>query len=530
MSPHASPPTDALDAAQAQSRFVAHMSHELRTPLAGLLSLLDLAHRLAQDPVQRRYLDVAMQSGRVLQRTIDMVLDLSRLRDGALPLADEPFDAAEAVAEVLRGALARIRATGLSMRYDWVGEPTWVRGDELRLRQIVANLVDNAVKFTTQGQVQVQGTLADAAGQTGRRLLTLTVDDTGPGMSAEQARQVFDAFVQGDDSLSRRHGGVGLGLTIARELARLMGGEIALRTSPGQGSTFTLSLPLESAPDPDPVGSSPEGHAWLVFAADAPAAWIQRRLQRLGWTSEPLRSCAQAVRRASDLPAGDRPTLLIVAEQALAPDTDLDALRAALPAARIGLLIRPDWNQPQLEQRALALGMALDIMPLTPRDLRLMTAARLPPAPEVAPPVVAAALAGDVLVVEDNAVNSMIAEEFLRLLGLTVRTAQNGEQALAACSASAPRLVLMDLQMPVMDGLTATRQLREWQARGELADFPVIALTAHAMAADAQACRDAGMVGFLTKPLLLERLRSELERWIPELQVHQPMPGPARSR
>ncbi|MDH5340785.1 MAG: ATP-binding protein, partial [Rubrivivax sp.] len=179
MSPHASPPTDALDAAQAQSRFVAHMSHELRTPLAGLLSLLDLAHRLAQDPVQRRYLDVAMQSGRVLQRTIDMVLDLSRLRDGALPLADEPFDAAEAVAEVLRGALARIRATGLSMRYDWVGEPTWVRGDELRLRQIVANLVDNAVKFTTQGQVQVQGTLADAAGQTGRRLLTLTVDDTG---------------------------------------------------------------------------------------------------------------------------------------------------------------------------------------------------------------------------------------------------------------------------------------------------------------------------------------------------------------
>jgi len=140
---------DALDALQ--DRFLAHMSHELRTPLAGLLGLVDLARRVATDPAQRRYLEVAMQSGRALQRSIAQVLEIARLREGPLPLADEAFDLAETVVEVLRNAMARMRLKGLAMRFDWEGEPTWVRGDELRVRQVVGNLVDNACRFTERG-------------------------------------------------------------------------------------------------------------------------------------------------------------------------------------------------------------------------------------------------------------------------------------------------------------------------------------------------------------------------------------------
>jgi signal transduction histidine kinase/CheY-like chemotaxis protein len=507
---------EAQHARQAQARFLAHMSHELRTPLSGLLGLVDLSHRVAADPAQRRYLEVAMQSGRALQKTIEQVLDLTRLRDGELALAHEPFDLAEAVAEVLRGMMPSVRARGLSVRYDWEGEPTWVRGDEPRVRQIVSHLVGNAAKFTERGHVALQGRLAPADGMPGQVRLTLDVEDTGPGLPAEHAARVFEDFVQGDASLSRSHGGTGLGLGIARELARRMGGDVTVRSVPGEGSVFTVTLLLTAAPDPDPLPAPGHGHghAWLVYRQPLLGEWLQRRLRRLGWTSELVPDCAAAVAHAAALPESGRPAMVVLAEHVLEAGTDLTALRAALPLARIALLIRPDWDHPQLEQQALAQGCAAYVMPLTPRDLHLMTAG--PPRITLPPPPPRAIGDGHVLVVEDNAVNRLIAEEFLRVLGISARTAVDGEQALKACATEPPRLVLMDLQMPVMDGLAATRALRERQRRGELPDFPIVALTAHAMSTDADACRAAGMVGYLTKPLLLDSLRDELARWWPE--------------
>ena len=506
----------------AQNRFLAHMSHELRTPLAGLLGLVDLARRVATDPAQRRYLEVAMQSGRALQRTIAHVLDLTRVRDGRLPLADEAFDLAESVAEVLRGAMPLVRDKGLSMRYEWHGEPTWVRGDELRVRQIVGNLVDNAARFTAAGHVALRATLEPAPDRPGWLRFVLDVEDSGPGLDRAQAARVFDDFVQGDASLTRAHGGTGLGLTIARELAWLLGGDIRLaRSTPGAGSVFTLQLPLAAAPDPDPLPMPPPGHAWLLYTRPVIGEWLQRRLAPLGWTSDLVPGCAAAVERAAALPRANRPPLVVVAEHVMAPDTDLAALRAALPDSDIRLLIRPDWNKPALEQQALALGMRLDVMPVTPRDLRLMTSRHAGPAVLPAP-APAPAQGPHVLVVEDNPTNRMIAEAFLEALGLPWRSVGDGEQALRDCAAQPPRLVLMDLQMPVMDGLAATRALRERQARQELPPFPIVALTAHAMASDEQACREAGMDGFLTKPLLLDTLRGALARWYPELGAGTP--------
>ena len=508
----------AQHAESAQARFVAHMSHELRTPLAGLLSLVDLARRVATDPAQQRYLEVAMQSGHVLQRTIDDVLDLTHARDPAHEPAHEPFELAEAVAEVLRGAMPLVRSKGLSMRYDWVGDSTWVRGDERRLRQIVGNLVGNAVKFTERGHVAVVSELLADTEAPGRLRLTMRVEDSGPGLSPERAAAVFEDFVQGDPSLTRAHGGTGLGLTIARELARRLGGDVTLRSVVGEGSVFTLALPFDPAPAPEALPPAPPAHAWLLYRQPLLGEWLQRRLERMGWSAELVPGVEAAVERARGAaPDARPPALVVIAEHVLTPAPDLDALRHALPDSHVSLLIRPDWNQPALEQRALALDMALDVMPLTPRGLRQMTGRRAPPPPApIASPV--GDDAGHVLVVEDNAINRMIAEEFLHAIGLASRSAADGAQALQACAVAPPRLVLMDLQMPVMDGLTATRLLRERQRRGELPAFPIVALTAHAMGSDAQACRDAGMDAFLTKPLLLDTLRRELARWCPELQ------------
>jgi PAS domain S-box-containing protein len=510
----------ARDAEQAQARFLAHMSHELRTPLAGMLGLVDLARRHTLDAPLKRYLDVAMQSGHALQRTIDQVLDLTRSRDGELMLADEPFDVADEAAAALRGMMPLVREKGLSVRFDWVGEPTWVRGDALRLRQIVANLVGNAAKFTPQGHIALMGRMAPVADDPLDLRLDIEVEDTGPGLPPDRAARVFDEFVQGDASPTRVHGGAGLGLTIARELARRMGGDISLRTAPGQGCVFTLSLRLAAAEDPDPLPPGPAGHAWLLYRQPAIAVWLQRRIERLGWTTEILPDVAAAIVRARD-PARSRPPALVVAaEHVLDDQADLEGLQRALPRARISLLIRPDWDRPALEARAIALGCRLDVMPLTPRDLRLMIAPQAPVQAQpmaTPPPSRAPATDRHVLVVEDNAINRLIAEEFLRTLGVPVRSVEDGEEAVRACHDRPPALVLMDLQMPVMDGLTATRTLCERQRAGTLPAFPIVALTAHARSADAEACREAGMSGYLTKPLLLDALRAELSRWWPGL-------------
>ena len=233
---------------------------------------------------------------------------------------------------------------------------------------------------------------------------------------------------------------------------------------------------------------------------------------------------------APGLSAEALPPLVVVAEHVLAPGCDLRGLREALPDAGIALVIRPDWSQPELEQRALQLGMRLSVAPLTPRDLRDITAL----APQ-ADPAAAAAEGGSassgpaggdaapagtaphVLLVEDNDVNRLIATELLQALGAHVVAVAGGEAALTACHTQPPELVLMDLQMPGMDGLEACRRLRELQRSSRLPGFPIVALTAHAMANDRAACLAAGMDGFLTKPIVIDALRSELGRWLPAL-------------
>lgn len=495
-------------ASRAKSEFLAHMSHELRTPLNGVLGLTELALKVARQPAQQRYLQVALDSGRALLQLINEVLDFSRMEAGGLALAREPFDIADTVAEVMRGLMPEARGKGLLMRYDWAGPPGWVEGDVARVRQIVTNLAGNAVKFTQRGHVTLRGELV-ADGQGGARMV-VRIDDSGPGIDAAQRERVFEAFVQADASLTRAHGGTGLGLAIARHLARAMGGDVVLERSDTSGSCFAFLWSAPLVPDPRPLAPRTAGRAWLVYRDIDAVHWLGGRLARLGWHYDGCLGLAALVERARRELA---PDLVVVSEAAMPPGADLAPVRAALPATRIVLLVRPDWNQPALEQAADALGMDVAVMPLSPFHLQGLLAGRLAtPGHRAEAPAPAAG--ARVLVVEDNPVNLLIAEEFLRQLGHEPVGVGDGAAALAACSDAPPQLVLMDLQMPVMDGFEATRRLRALQAEGRLPPFPIVALTAHAGEADRHQSAAAGMDGHLTKPILVDALRDALARWL----------------
>jgi PAS domain S-box-containing protein len=509
---------------KAKSRFLAHMSHEIRTPLNGMLGLTELALRVTQSAAERRYLEVALQSGQALLQLINNVLDFSRLEAERLPINDEPFDLADAMAEAMRTVVPLVREKGLSMQFDYIGDITWVRGDAARLRQVLTNLIGNAAKFTERGYVRLTAQLHPAGADCCTAVLR--VDDSGPGIAPGELTRLFDAFEQGDSSAARRHGGTGLGLTIARGLAQAMGGELAAHSTLGEGASFTLTLPLRIAADPHPLPPPPPGLAWLAYQREASAGLMQQRLARLGWQSVLYASVADIVVRARTLPPAQHPGLLMIAEHALGADADLHALRSALPATRIALMVRVDWLNTRFERIARSLQMPLMLLPLTPRDLHFVTGARpvldLPQAASVAP---APQPVAPVLMVEDNEVNRLIGAEYLRSLGLRVRLAESGEAALCAVAEETPSLVLMDLQMPGMDGLETTRRLRAMQREGTLPHFPIVALTAHAQESDARLSRAAGMDGFLSKPIMLDTLRRELSRWLPGLRNGNPQSG-----
>ncbi len=505
---------------ESKSTFLAHMSHEIRTPLNGVLGLNELALREATCTQQKRYLKLALQSGRNLLGIINDVLDFSRLSAGALPAAEQPFDLCEVLTQAMRAIMPAVRTKGLGLIYDHVGVVSRVVGDPQRLQQIMTNLLSNAVKYTEQGHIELVTHMHEVTA--GQCMARIVVRDTGCGMSAEVASRAFQPFVQGDDSLARRHGGTGLGLSIALGLAQSVGGSLTLDTAPDRGSTFTLDLPLGVQPGEQPAtGRPPPGTAWLVHTRALPAQSTQRRLQRMGWQCDVLGSMQELMARADA--AGVAPDLVLLGESALEPDADLCRLRGLLPHTNIVLLARPDWNDPPLEAAARAAQMPLVFTPLSPAALFDLLCMQGPQSDRIVsgfstlaglPTPVEGNSDSDVLVVEDNMVNQVIVCEMIDALGLRTRLAEDGGTAVEACRARPPALVLMDLQLPGVDGLEATRQLRLLQQRGTLPNFPIIALTAHATPQDRDSCLAAGMVGYLTKPVAMADLRNELSRWL----------------
>ena len=503
----------------AKASFLAHMSHELRTPLNGVMGMNQLAEALATGREQRRYLELAQQSGQALLRILDDVLDFARVEAGRLQLQDQDIDLAQLAAETLRSFMPEVRAKGLEVGFDYAGDITGVRADAGRLRQIISNLVGNAIKFTEQGRVVL--IVEVTGGPAGSSQVRLRVRDTGIGMNEATAERVFEPFEQGDSNTNRRHGGTGLGLSIVRMLARMMGGDVSVRSRPGLGSEFRveLQLPMQGEQPLRKLGvPTAAGRGWLLMRSGPQGEGLRRRLERVGLVCELLPDLRCAIERLTRPGAATAPDWVLIGEDALAPGTDFTALRHALPpGVPVTLLLRPDFDSRTVHDATEQRRVRVLIAPLVPAELHTLVKRVGGPAPKPPRPLPAAkvtAATRHVMVVEDNLLNQIIAREMLAALGYESVVVGNGDDALTSCQCTPPDLVLMDIQMPGMDGLETTRRLRALQAAGEVPHFPIIALTAHAMVSDSQASLDAGLDEHLTKPVQMDKLRSTLGRWL----------------
>ena len=542
---------------RAKSEFLANMSHEIRTPMNGVLGMAELLAKTELTPRQKTFTDVIVKSGNALLTIINDILDFSKINAGQLTLDPAPFRLTEAVEDVATLVSARVAEKNLELivRVD-PRLPAHVVGDAGRFRQIVTNLVGNAVKFTEKGHV-----LIDVGGETVNDVvqLRLRVEDTGIGIPAEKLQNVFEKFAQVDGSSTRRHEGTGLGLAIAARLVDLMGGKIGVESEIGRGSVFWFAVPVPAHQQDarDEIVPVDVTGARVLVIDDNP---VNREIlleQLRSWSFD----CAAAESGAVGLAFLDRASQLGAAVDCIILDYQMpgmngadvaraiasDSRLSAIPVVLLTSVDQIDFGRMVIDfgiaahltkpaRSAILLGTVISVIQRARFQVGKAQFVREPVIPQVAPPAftvirgpaMPAAVAPestatpngpiDILIAEDNDVNQLVFGQILNGLGLSYRIAGNGRTAVEMYRALRPKLVLMDVSMPEMNGYEATRAIRAIEATTG-SHTPIIGVTAHALKGDRDKCIESGMDDYLPKPVSPDRLGSKIGTWLSETVV-----------
>jgi signal transduction histidine kinase/DNA-binding response OmpR family regulator len=514
----------AESANRAKSEFLANMSHEIRTPLNGVIGMTDLTLDTSLSAEQRKNLETIKLSANALLRVINDILDFSKIEAGKVQLKIIPFNLLECAEEALKAVASQADDRGLELAADCaLNLPELVEGDPVRLRQVILSLVNNAIKFTRQGEVVLK---AEAeSNDESNSIMRFTVIDTGIGIAAENQALVFSPFTQADSSSTRKYGGTGLGLTISARIVALMGGKIWVESEVGKGAKFHFTVRLRAFGNrrSSAIVSVEPLKAVRVLAVDdnhTNLRILQSTLTHWGAEATCVDSGEEALLQLASARGENRPYQAILTDMHM-PGMDgfalIEQIRQSFEPVAIPIVMLTSGSDWGIRDRCRELGISGSLQkPVRRRELlyAIMTATGRD---QAGAPQAGAAQAETqehretlhILIAEDNAVNQAVATRLLAKLGHSFMLANNGEEALTLLSMHAFDLLLMDIQMPEMDGLTATRKIRE-QENATGVHLPIVAMTAHAMTGDRELCIEAGMDGYVTKPINLQRLEDAI--------------------